>query len=240
MTIAGGGPLYAQVRDLVIERIHRGEWKPGEPIPSEIRLARDLSVSQGTVRKAIGELVADNVLVRRQGKGTYVANHDSYRALFHFFHVVADRGERALPESRAHSKGQKRATREEAAALSLQSGETVIRVERVRSLGGSDIIAETISVPARLFPGLQRLPVAGVPNTLYELYEREHGITIHRAEERLKAVRPGSRIAQLLGVDRDEPLLRIERVAYTLDGKPVEWRVSYCNTARHHYANSIT
>lgn len=240
MTIAGAGPLYAQVRSILIERIHRGDWKPGQPIPSETRLAQELVVSQGTVRKAIGDLVAGNVLIRQQGKGTFVAAHDTRRALFHFFHIVPDRGEKALPESTTMHNRLRDANREEAAALTLANGEQVIRIERLRRVGRSVVLAETVSVPARLFPGLEMLPVGDVPNTLYEMYEREYGITIHRAEENLKAMNAGARTARLLEVAPSEALLRIDRTAYTLAGMAVEFRTSFCNTRNHHYASVLT
>jgi GntR family transcriptional regulator len=240
MTIAGRGPLYIQVRDLLIKRIHGGEWNPGEPIPGETRLARELSVSQGTVRKAIGELVSGNVLVRQQGKGTFVAAHDSQRALFHFFHVVADRGDKVLPRSHTVSNRRRVASREEINALALSGGDEVIRIERIRMLGETLVFAETVAVPARLFAGLEKLVPREVPNTLYELYERVYRITIHRADEHLKAVKASSRVARTLHIDAGDPLLRIERIAYTLNGTPVEFRISFCNTRHHHYANSIT
>jgi GntR family transcriptional regulator len=240
MTIAGAGPLYAQVRNILIERIHHGDWKPGEPIPSEIRLARALDVSQGTIRKAISDLVADNVLVRQQGKGTFVATHDSRRALFQFFHIVSDLGERALPESRTLFNRLREANRDEALALDVAVGEPVVRIERLRSLGRHVVLAETISVVAERFAGLHELPPEDVPNTLYELYERRYGITIHRAEEKLKAVNASARIARLLALDAGDAVLRIDRTAYTLAGKAVEYRASFCNSRHHHYASVQT
>ena len=68
-------PLYQQIKDLILQSLQTGEWKPGEAIPSEMDLAARYRVSQGTVRKAIDELSADNLLIRRQGKGTFVATH---------------------------------------------------------------------------------------------------------------------------------------------------------------------
>ena len=240
MTIAGAGPLYLQVRQLMIERIYSGQWKPGQVIPSEMQLAADLGVSQGTVRKAIGQLVSENVLVRQQGKGTFIATHDSRRALFHFFHIVPDGGEKTLPKSVTLSNRRREASREEARALKIAPADPVVRIERLRKLEDITVIAEAIAVPARLFPDLSKLPARDVPNTLYELFERAHGITIHRADEKLKAVAASARHARLLGVKPGAPLLRIERAAYTLSGTPVEFRVTHCTTANHHYANVLT
>src|SRR5258707_13395026 len=80
-------PLYAQVRALMIRRMVRGEWRPGDILPSEGRLAVEFGVSQGTVRKALDEMAAQNLVVRQQGRGTFVAQHSEAHALFHFFHI---------------------------------------------------------------------------------------------------------------------------------------------------------
>ncbi len=233
----GGGPraqpLYAQVKALLLQHLIAGEWRPGELLPSEFQLADRFGVSQGTVRKALDALAADNVVVRRQGRGTFVAEHDQRRALFHFFHLVGPDGERRLPESRLVSVRRGLASRIEAGWLAVGRGTPVIRIRRVRSLDGQPAIAETIAVPQVLFPDLA--DIREVPNTLYDLYERRYGITIARAVERLSAVAADARDARLLGVPAGTPLLEIDRIALALDGKPVEWRVSRCLTTTHRY-----
>lgn len=236
-TVRGAGPLYAQVIDLLTSRLATGAWRPGQLIPGESRLADELRVSQGTVRKAVDELVARNLLVRQQGVGTFVAEHDSHRALFHFFHIVAADGSKILPESEVLRTSALRATREESRALAIASNAKVVRIERLRHLSGQPTIVETVSVAAKKFPGLSRLKK--IPNTLYALYERDYGITIHRAEEQLSAEAAGGRDAQLLRCPPGHPLLKIVRVASGLDDQPVELRVSRCLTTRHHYQNAI-
>lgn len=226
-------PLYAQVKALMLQRLIAGEWRPGELLPSEFQLADSFGVSQGTVRKALDALTADNVVVRRQGRGTFVAEHDHHRALFHFFHLVGPDGVRRLPESRLVSVRKGLAGRVEAGCLGIGRGTPVIRIRRVRSLDGQPAIAETITVPQLLFPDLA--DIREVPNTLYDLYERRYGVTIARAVERLSAVAADERDAKLLGVAPGAPLLEIDRTALALDGDPVEWRVSRCLTATHHY-----
>src|SRR5690606_27406758 len=98
--LPGFKPLYQQVKDLLIGRLIGGHWKPGDLLPSEIQLAEELGVSQGTVRKALDEMTAGNLLVRRQGRGTYVAEHDQEHALFHFFKLADRAGRPLVPESR--------------------------------------------------------------------------------------------------------------------------------------------
>jgi GntR family transcriptional regulator len=226
-------PLYAQVKALMMQRLIAGEWRPGELLPSEFQLADTFGVSQGTVRKALDELAADNVVVRRQGRGTFVAEHDDHRALFHFFHLVGPDGARRLPESRLISVRKGMAGRLESDRLGIGRGVPVIRIRRVRCLDARPVIAETIAVPQKLFPDLAE--IRGLPNTLYDLYERRYGITIARAVERLSAISADEREARLLETAPGAPLLEIDRTALALDGNPVEWRVSRCLTATHRY-----
>lgn len=226
-------PLYAQVKALMMQRLIAGQWRPGEMLPSEFQLADLFGVSQGTVRKALDELTGENVVVRRQGRGTFVAEHDDHRALFHFFHLVGPDGERRLPESRLISVRKGLAGRLEAGRLAVGRGVPVIRIRRIRLLDDRPAIAETIAVPQKLFPDLA--DIREVPNTLYDLYERRYGITIARAVERLAAVAADERDAKLLEIAPGAPLLEIDRTALALDGAPVEWRVSRCVTTTHHY-----
>src|SRR5215472_4224779 len=155
----GFRPLYVQVKNLLIQRLATGAWRPGDALPSEFGLAAEFKVSQGTVRKALDELAGQNLVVRHQGKGTFVAQHTPQRALFHFFHLVADDGARALPGSRVLSLRTAKADRSEAEHLALRPGTSVVRLKRLRLLGGEVAILERIVLPAARFPNfLQRLP----------------------------------------------------------------------------------
>jgi len=232
-------PLYLQVKDLMVKRLATGAWRPGEMLPSEFGLAAEFKVSQGTVRKALDELAAQNLVVRQQGKGTFVAQHTPQRALFHFFHLVSDDGARALPDARTLSLKKKTVDRTEAMRLGLERGASVFRLVRLRTLGGEMAIFERIVLPAALFPGFGGRRPAEVPNELYRYYEESHGVTVTRAVEKLKAVRARAEEARPLGLDTGAPLLEIDRVAYTVDGRAVEWRRSRCNTARHHYLSDV-
>lgn len=235
----GAIPLYVQIKDLFVASISDGRWAPGDVIPSEIQLARDLGVSQGTVRKAISDLVEHNVLTRKQGRGTFVANHDSQRALFHFFHVVDDTGHKVLPDSTALSCRRRRASRFEASELKLAAGTSVIAIERIRKFGGRPTMLETITLPSKPFAELSKIGARNLPNMLYALYEQKFKITVHSAEEQLRAVAASDRDASLLNVSIGTPLLEIKRVASSLDKVPVELRISRCVTERHYYQNTI-
>src|SRR5690606_42078506 len=96
---AAFSPLYRQIKELLVQSLERGEWKPGEAIPSEVELASRFQVSQGTVRKAIDELAAENLLLRRQGKGTFVATHHEARVRFRFLRLTPDDGKQTVSGS---------------------------------------------------------------------------------------------------------------------------------------------
>lgn len=233
----GARPLYRQVRDVLVRRIADGTWTAGQAIPSEPELAVDLGVSQGTVRKALDELTAENLVVRRQGRGTFVARHDDARILFQFFKIVSDTGERRFPESRVLGVRLDRAEALAAERLGLEPGAPVVTIERTRLMDGEPCIHEGIVLPEALFPGLAGR--GDLPNNLYELYASGFGVTIARASERLKAAAAGPRQAELLGIPAGEPLLAVDRVAFDLDGRAAEWRLSLCRTHGFHYANEL-
>jgi GntR family transcriptional regulator len=230
-------PLYAQTRDALVKRLVDGVWAPGDALPSETELAAELRVSQGTVRKALDSMAADKLVVRRQGRGTFVAVHDEARILFQFFKLAPDdASEMVFPESRVVEVASGRASERERERLGLRAGVRVIRIRRVRSLAGRTAIAERIVLPARLFP---RLEQGEIPNNLYGLFATRYGVAIARAQERLKAVALDAKEAALLGVAAGSPALRIDRLALSLAGDEVEWRVSLCVTSDFHYLSEL-
>src|SRR6478735_7467946 len=118
-------PLYREVKRSVMEALVGGEWKAGEAIPAERRLAERYAVSIGTVRKAIDELVAENILIRQQGRGTFIASHNREREVFYFLHVVPQRGPKQYPEVQLLSFGRGKADRTTAEALAIEPGDAI-------------------------------------------------------------------------------------------------------------------
>lgn len=237
----GFRPLYRQVKDVLVRRIADGVWAAGGALPSEPDIAADLGVSHGTVRKALDELAAENLVTRRQGKGTFVARHDEERILFQFFKLIPDNGERQFPDSRILGVDVRDAGAEAARVLDLRKGARVVAIERVRMLADRVCILERITLPKALFPNIEKRGAGGqdLPNNLYELYRAEFGVTIARATERLKAVAASRRDAKHLGVAPGAPLLAIDRTAFAIEGAPVEWRVSLCRTDAVHYLSDL-
>lgn len=234
--ILGFRPLYRQVKENFVRRLVEGVWAPGMALPSEGQLASEIGVSQGTVRKALDELAAENLLVRRQGRGTFVAEHDEERILFQFFKLVRDDGVTHFPDSNVLDVASGIASDAERVALEIQAGDPVVRIRRLRSLGGSPLILETVSLPERVFPGLVDGPV---PNNLYSLFARRYGVTVAHAREKLKAVVLTADQANLLRVAAGSSALEIDRVALSLDGSPIERRLSLCLTEEAHYQSDL-
>lgn len=233
-------PLYKQVYDVLVRRIAEGSWRPAEALPSEHALAAELNVSQGTVRKALDALVAENLVQRHQGKGTYVAEHTQEHALFRFFRLAKPNsdGDRVIPESTEARCKRRVATTSEAAKLHISKGEKVAEIRRLRLIDGVAAVSEKIVVPLRLFPELDHQ--TALPNTLYSLYQRVYGVNVTVAKEELMAVLSNKSDEKELGIKFGSPLLRIDRVAIGIDGQHVEWRVSRCDTRNIVYAIDIS
>jgi GntR family transcriptional regulator len=233
----GFHPLYLQVREEIERHIAGGRWPQGTPLPSEVELARELHVSQGTVRKALDSLTADSVLVRRQGRGTFIAEFEESR-IFHFFRLHPDNGSpRVPPQSEVLARSVDRASLKERVELDLKPSGRVLRLDRLRRLDGMPVVREWIVLPLDLYPGLADLD--DIPNNLYHFYSRRYGITVTRSRERLKAVTAGEDQARILACRHGDPLLHVERTALDIHRRPVEYRNSYCLTAHVHYATEI-
>jgi len=232
-------PLYKQIKSLLVQRLQQGEWKPGEPIPSEHELAARFQVSQGTVRKAVDELAAENLLVRRQGKGTFVATHQEPRAQFRFLRLVPDHGDAVAAQSAFLECRRARAPADVAQQLGLRGGDAVIYVRRLLNMGGAPLVLDDIWLPATLFRGLTAERLAGYHGPLYGFFESEFGTRMIRADERIRAVAAAADIAALLSVALGSPLLLVDRVSYTYRDQPVEVRRGFCVTTEHHYRNEL-
>lgn len=231
-------PLHRQLRDLMIARINAGEWSPGTYLPSETRLAEDYGVSVGTLRKALLDLAQEGIVARRQGKGTVVTSHDSDAVLFRFFNLRRPDGSTLRPESRVLNRLCRPATAPERTALGLAPGARVIAIERVREADGVPIMHEVIALDAERFAGLEREPEL-LPNTLYQLYQKHFGATVHLARERITAETAPPASAAELGLAPSHPVLKIARVAVDFSGKPLEYRVSWVSTEGLHYETQV-
>lgn len=232
-------PLYRQVTEILTGRIARGDWAPGEQLPSEPRLAQELGVSPGTVRKALDEMTADQLLVRRQGAGTYVATATADNSLFRFFRLINADGERVMPSAREEDREIAAADEEEAARLDLPVGDPVLRIRRIRLSQSIPIMMETVILPVDRMPGLRDWE-GDFPNTLYDFYQERVQVTIRDVEEVLRAVAADSEQAHLFQVPKGAPLLEIKRRATTFDAVPVELRDTILDSTNFAYLSELS
>lgn len=236
---AADSPLYKEVKRLLTETIQSGEWKPGTAIPSERQLSGRFHVAVGTLRKAVDELVQERILIRQQGRGTFVAAHNRDRMMFHFFHIQREDGDKPTPDVETLSFKSARADEIEASRLGIATGDKVFRIQNVLRLAADPVIFDRVTIPQALFPGLTAAQFKNRPSTIYHLYQSVFGITVVRSAERLRAVRAETESAAILGVPKGAPLLEIRRVAMTFHDAPVEARTSLVNTEHHEYFSDL-
>jgi len=232
-------PLYQQIKALLLQNLDQGQWKPGETIPSELELAARFQVSQGTVRKAVDELAAEHLLLRRQGKGTFVATHHEAKVRFRFLRLTPDDGQPQATTSRVLSCRSVKVTGDVARLLDLSRAEQVVNLRRVLSFNEVPTVFEDIYLPQNLFKGLDCAMLAQHKMPLYGLFESQFGVSMLRAQEKLRALAAQREQAQHLGVAVGTPLLQVERVAFTYGDRPVEVRRGWYLTEHFHYRNSL-
>lgn len=233
-------PLYQQIKALITRSLQSGEWKPGEAIPSEMELAARFKVSQGTVRKAIDALADENLVVRRQGKGTFVATHAEEKIQYRFLRLMPDSGPPGGAQRRFIDCRRMRAPAEVARALELKAGDTAVQVRRLLSFHGAPVVLDDIWLNGVLFKGLTAERLSEYQGPMYGLFETEFGVRMIRAEEQLRAVAADAAAAELLQVSLGAPLLSVERLSRTYGDKPVELRRGLYNTQSHYYRNELS
>lgn len=233
-------PLYQQIKALLIQSLQNGDWKPGELIPAETELASRYGVSQGTVRKAIDELASDNLVVRRQGRGTFVATHNEAKAQYRFLRIKADEEEpEGHPSSDYLKLEQVRASSEVARLLDIKQGDFVFVLNRVLNFSEKPVVFDEISLPAAQYKGLTLEKLKAWQGSLYGFLETEFGVRMLRATEKIKAVKAATEHAGYLGISTDTPLLLVERLSRTYSDKPVELRRGWYLSDKYSYRNEL-
>ncbi len=232
-------PLYLQVKKRITESLAEGLWNPGQSIPSEVDLAQSFSVSQGTIRKAIDELAAENILIRRQGKGTFVASHDEEGSQLRFLRLTSTQNNKENLDNHLVSFTKEKATNKIAKSLGINIGTTVVSIKRVLTFNQKPLILDFIKVPASSFRKLTSEMIVEKKGAMYRMYETEFGIQMLRAQEKIRAVAANADTSEFLGVKKNTPVLSVERISFTYSDKPIEWRLGLCLTENHHYASEL-
>ena len=237
-------PLYQQIKALLVHRLQAGEWQPGQAIPSETVLAARFKVSQGTVRKAIDEMATENVLVRRQGKGTFVATHAEQATQYRFLRLTPDDGGTPVLQRRLLECRRMRAPAEVASQLALAAGEAAVQVRRLlltqRDGRSWPVVLDDIWLPGTLFKGLTAERLENWRGPMYRLFEAEFAVHMIRAEEKIRALAAPVEEAGLLELMPGAPLLSVERLSFTYGDRPVELRRGLYQTSHHHYRNQLS
>ena len=224
-------PLYLQARDAIAQRISAGEWKPHTAIPNENDLAREFGVSPGTMRKALDLAEAERLVTRRQGRGTFI-NDPSSEEHGQRYNSIRGRDGKCLDRHMEVLNFLETTVNErECLRLHLRLRERVIRIRRLRIVDGQPYMLEDVAMPAKLFSdwthqdASQRIVVLA----------QQSGLLLGRGEERLSIGAAAPDVATALKVENGATVMRLDRVIYTLDGKPAEWRIVQCLMDGRHY-----
>lgn len=225
-------PLYLQARDALAERIAAGEWKPNTAIPNEGDLARQFGVSPGTMRKALDLLEAERLLSRRQGRGTFVNDQTSEELAVRYSNIRGRAGEHVGGDVQLLGVSEAAVSESECARLRLRMHERVHRIRRLRLSKGRPYMLEEVAMPAALFPGLsEHKPLSHRIVVLAQQF----GVLLGKGEERITIGSASPEVASALQVATTTPVLTLDRLVCTLDGRPAEWRFGHCHIADKHY-----
>lgn len=232
-------PLYRGVKQYITDALRAGKWKHGQRIASESQLAARYGVSVGTIRKAVGELEAENILVREQGRGTFVSSHTRDYMLNVFFRLEDREGRKELPAKELLSMHRGRADRATAAALGLGPRAPVLEIETLLTIRDRPTVFDRTRLPAFLFSSLTEQQWRDREGTVYGMFQQRFGITVVQLREYITAVAADERAARVLGVARGAPLLRIERTAYTYKDQPVDFRIRLVDSRDYGYMSRL-
>jgi GntR family transcriptional regulator len=231
--------LYEQLKRQISERILLGHWAPGTVLPGENKLARDFGVAVGTVRRALADLTAEGLLMRRPKTGTVVTGrspHHSLRFFFQYFRLHGEEGELLRSTARVLSVEQGEATAAEQDLLQVQPGAAVIRLHRLRSVSGQAVMHQRMVFEERRVP---EFPVNAVPELLYRYLLEQYGIRISAIRESVAADLATEEDVRLLQVAPPAPILVIEEVSYDQAGLPAIIATSRAITDRYRYMNEV-
>lgn len=233
-------PLYQQVKQHLVHRVITGEWKPGQLLPSESKLAEEYGLSQGTVRKAIEELASEGLVSRQAGKGTFVTSHAGDYHPFQFHKFFSEDHQRIAKDEAVFISSRSAAANDRiASALKLQSGTLGSEILRLRNSNNQPVLVETIFLPENICPGARDLLQDEKPKSIYLFLERHYNLLITKVVEQVRARAATDQEAKLLFIELGEAVLEVERTAFSLGGEPIEWRTMVGSTASIHYRNDL-
>lgn len=227
-------PVYIKIHDEIREAIDAGRWKPGDKIPAERELAEQFDVSRMTLRQAIMLLVDEGVLDRRVGSGTFVSEpkvQEQLNGVVSFTEMMAASGKTATSKTVSYHLSS--SSTSEQKRLNLDAGQQVLRMERVRYGDGEPIAYEVASIPAELVEGLQRETLS---NSLYKTLLEERGLRVSHAQQTVTAAAVTERVADLLQIKRNDPVLVLRQITFDQKQEPFEYvRTQYVGSRFEFY-----
>ncbi len=234
-----GISLYKRIKIEVTRMLSSGDISSNDPLPTEKQLAARFDVSIGTVRRAMDDLVAEHIVVRQQGRGTFLAALSPERMLNRFWPIFRKDGVRVIPIVQTLSFEESRADAETAEALGLKKGDATYRIVNLLLMGGNPVIVDEINLSKKMYSGMREEDLVARETTVYGFYQSHFGINVFRVLDRLSGAVADTRSAELLGVDVNTPLLSVVRIAYAFGNKPVEFRKSLIRTDAYEYRNAV-
>lgn len=231
-------PLYARMKEDLVRRILRGDWRPGELVPSETALAQEYGVSVGTARKAIEELAVERLVLRQRGRGTTIAKADERSKPFRFYRLHYGNSVQPIFSVKYLSVKSARASAAEARALGIARGSAITRVERLRGHDGIPAVFERLAVREDLCPDAAAIIGDLQPASFYTMLERSFHIIVPHVKEQVQVAMADERDAEVLKVAVGSPLLEVTRQGYALNGEVVELRQMRAVPSVH-YSNTI-
>jgi len=228
--------LYLQVRDYLAQQIARGTFKPGAHLPNELQFAEQLGVSLGTLRKGLETLERERLVIRRQGSGTFVRDHAA-GVLPQLDNIRTKTGERIPFTVQLLDVARACADSEEQKRLALRGPDAIVRCRQVRHHNGPFMV-EQISLAQSNFAGLTFEQLRN-PYHIAVLAQK-HGVLLGAASESVEIAAAPAQVAALLGLEAGTPLLKLDRVHYSLDRVPLEWRIGYCELTSIKYVSRVS
>ena len=230
-------PMWLQIRNELFDCLYKDILRPGQLIPNEKTLVELFDVSIGTVRKAIGALEKEGILIRKQGLGTFVCQHDDRSFLFKFFHIVMNGSDvRHIPDVELASFEIRKANKKEAQLLNIpKENDKVFQIYNKLSFPNNVHSVDKIVIAAAKFPLLTEEILVSRHNTIYNLFQNKFNVFITHTSERIKATLVEKKISQMLDIEMGIPILKIERLGYSYHDEIVELRTSYVDTAEVEY-----
>lgn len=230
---------YKKVKLSITQALNQRRWALNEAIPSEPRLAKKFKVSIGTIRRAINELVSENILVREQGRGTFVVSHTEDYMLNVFFRIENKSGKRELPQSDLLSFKKIKPSKFISSCLQLSNNEKIYKIKTALTFNKSPAIIDEIYLSEKMFPDLVESYFFERSGTLYKLFQEKYGVTVIKARETVEAILSTEETAALLRQKTGSPILKITRLAYAYKNTPVDLRIRLVDAAHYRYFNTL-